>query len=835
EAAHILSTGFNAVGAELSLNLSSTTYLPDERIPCVVSLIDDGEPIPEVGLNITIIANDPEDTQRSFSFEAQTDENGEYGFDVRDRIPYEELLHDEFLWFSVTAQLADDPSLVSNEGKFVVHRLMGRIATERTDYTAGEEVEIAFGEYDLVEQEWIETNYTLRVNYLRPITTEYRVSSTSIPVFVSSGVIGNEERITLSIPGHIPAGTYLITATFDNTVVEHKIQVYTRDEGIRMTSSVESYKAGDDIPIHISTSNASGKWLYVDVVTGRSLTMYSVLLDGSDLDMIIPTADYRHSVDVRAYFISDFGSIVSDFLGLRQDFSDFIVNLTLDKDTYEPGELARLNLTITDELGNPVPDLLVGLSIVDSAVFELEEDSDESPFFSRYYAPYEQERYYRLRANFAYVSWSPEELVNHTESYWPEFEEITVGNGSPEYDEERYDMKNSADGVFGMPGEATLGDDLGQALEETEIRSDFRETAYWAAGLKVENGTYSWAIKLPDNLARWRVKLLVITDTCFGAVKVIHFNTSKDFFVDVDIPHRVTQDDEFTLVTRVHNFNDDAMNIQIGLTAGPWLNVFGANEFDLTMPEMSVQEVEFRVKVLENGLHNLTLIATDFGDHIDALRKDMFVRPNGALKTIHLTGSVEDSVSEEVEFLPELVNGSEQVVLRLAVGYGGLLEEGARMLRGYPYSCTEQIMSALLPNVLLYEHYTLTGGMSWQTRNRYERNIYHGILKLLSNQHPDGGWGWWRNDQTDGFMTAYVLFGLARTRDIGLHVSDKVLEEAQDALLDRMNDEGCWAPAHWMDENHIVMGLYVSYALAVSGFDSSRLGASLNSLADAWN
>ena len=27
-------------------------------------------------------------------------------------------------------------------------------------------------------------------------------------------------------------------------------------------------------------------------------------------------------------------------------------------------------------------------------------------------------------------------------------------------------------------------------------------------------------------------------------------------------------------------------------------------------------------------------------------------------------------------------------------------------------------------------------------------------------QHDDGGWGWWKNDQSDPFMTAYVIDGL---------------------------------------------------------------------------
>jgi len=195
---------------------------------------------------------------------------------------------------------------------------------------------------------------------------------------------------------------------------------------------------------------------------------------------------------------------------------------------------------------------------------------------------------------------------------------------------------------------------------------------------------------------------------------------------------------------------------------------------------------------------------------------------------------VEDTEVLEFEFLPEMANGSENAVLRLAVGFEGLLEEGARMLFGYQYDCTEQIMSALLPNALLYEYYTITGELDLHRKLAYHMNIGKGILKILSNQHSDGGWGWWKEDSTDAFMTAYVLFGLSRIRDAGFYVDNEVLEDASDALLERVSEDGYWAPAHWMNGNHIVMTIYSCNALINWGIDPSVIENSLNALSVDW-
>ena len=42
--------------------------------------------------------------------------------------------------------------------------------------------------------------------------------------------------------------------------------------------------------------------------------------------------------------------------------------------------------------------------------------------------------------------------------------------------------------------------------------------------------------------------------------------------------------------------------------------------------------------------------------------------------------------------------------------------------------------------------------------------------RLYSYQHDDGGWGWWKDDKTDPFMTAYVVDGLTMASGAGYAV-----------------------------------------------------------------
>jgi len=51
-------------------------------------------------------------------------------------------------------------------------------------------------------------------------------------------------------------------------------------------------------------------------------------------------------------------------------------------------------------------------------------------------------------------------------------------------------------------------------------------------------------------------------------------------------------------------------------------------------------------------------------------------------------------------------------------------------------------------------------------------------------QHGDGGWGWWENDDTHPFMTAYVVNGLDLAEKAGYSVGENMLSDGKSALKD---------------------------------------------------
>jgi uncharacterized protein YfaS (alpha-2-macroglobulin family) len=91
-------------------------------------------------------------------------------------------------------------------------------------------------------------------------------------------------------------------------------------------------------------------------------------------------------------------------------------------------------------------------------------------------------------------------------------------------------------------------------------------------------------------------------------------------------------------------------------------------------------------------------------------------------------------------------------------------------------------MSRVLPNAMVAQTFHKLGIRNELLEADLPPMMDLGLQKLYGFQHNDGGWGWWYDDSTDVNQTAYVLFGLAMTKQAGFDVDGDVIERGAEAL-----------------------------------------------------
>jgi uncharacterized protein YfaS (alpha-2-macroglobulin family) len=106
--------------------------------------------------------------------------------------------------------------------------------------------------------------------------------------------------------------------------------------------------------------------------------------------------------------------------------------------------------------------------------------------------------------------------------------------------------------------------------------------------------------------------------------------------------------------------------------------------------------------------------------------------------------------------------------------------------------------------------------------NRIELNnmVNAGLERLYNFQHDDGGWGWWQDDPSRVFMTAYVVSGMGQAEAAGYKIKTY-----------KFNRGRAWLNAELAAHPNMVSELraYVVYALATTG------GAPKEALDKAWD
>lgn len=133
-------------------------------------------------------------------------------------------------------------------------------------------------------------------------------------------------------------------------------------------------------------------------------------------------------------------------------------------------------------------------------------------------------------------------------------------------------------------------------------------------------------------------------------------------------------------------------------------------------------------------------------------------------------------------------------------------------------------MSSFLPDVVVahaLDALKLNSPLNSQSaRATLNDEVKAGLEKLYGFQHDDGGWGWWADDQSRVFMTAYVVSGLAAAKDAGYDVEE-----------DRITKGRGWLEKSLAAHPNMIPDLraYVVFAMAAYG------GAPHDALEKAWS
>ncbi len=359
------------------------------------------------------------------------------------------------------------------------------------------------------------------------------------------------------------------------------------------------------------------------------------------------------------------------------------------------------------------------------------------------------------------------------------------------------------------------------SMVEPVVRKIFKDTAFWQPNVTTgADGKANVKVQLPDNLTTWRATSRAITaDTRVGTTtqKIV---ARKDVIIRIASPRFLTQGDTVVLSGIVHNYlkADKPTQISIDVSGG---QLQDPARQTVTIPKNGEYRVNWRVAAPATG--ELKILAKALTDtESDALETSIPIAPRGLKQTRgHTLAISEENADQTVTFrLPNNAEaGARSLRIETSPSIAAMLFGALDYLTAYPYGCTEQTMSQFLPTVIVAQTLKDVPTANIKATNDIARKVQKGLKRLYNYQHEDGGWGWWKDDPTDAFMSAYVVDGLWLAKRAGYEIDDTRLSRGRDKLK-AMLDAGK------LDDNTSIDAesrAYMIYALNESGGTDARL------------
>jgi len=525
---------------------------------------------------------------------------------------------------------------------------------------------------------------------------------------------------------------------------------YGQEEYVEIIADKKTYQPGETARLMLRGARFEVPILVTkeaDSVTYHHLVRYK---PGDVIDVPIADADCGDTYVNVAFLKDDRFYRAEQRLRVPATPRELKVSIAAEAAVSRPGQTGRFTLAVRDAHDRPVRAQL-SVGVVDEALYGVKPDATPDPL--RFFYRHEYSRVgTEFSREYSFVGWSGTRQLLLAQRRRP----------------------------------MTLADFKADRPSRPEVRKNFPDAIFWNASVVTDAaGTAHVELPYPDSLTAWRMTVRAVTpDTLVGAA-IGRTVTTKDLIVRVITPRFLTEGDETDVPIVVHNYlpsqNDVAVETTVtGLTP---LATGTAAVQHLSIPSGGDQRLEPRFRADTVGPVSVTASATTEGAS-DAAQMSLPVLPFGLKRVASASGSIVTAPEAAASLvIPERSNPAARTLrIALAPSMAGALLGALDFLTSYPYGCTEQTLSSFVPNLVVLRALDQLELAPTERLTALDRQVTAGLGRLYDYQHEDGGWGWWKTDENDPFMTAYALDGLLEAKKAGYKIDDSRLWRGRSAL-----------------------------------------------------
>jgi hypothetical protein len=609
--------------------------------------------------------------------------------------------------------------------------------------------------------------------------------------------------------------------------------------GIELVFDQAYYEVGDIAKVLINTARDSGPVL-LTTEADELLDHRIVATSGASTLVEIPiTAKHVPNFDLRAVMVAD-NVIHQDGRRVVVPPTERLLNVTLatSGEEFQAGETTTATVRVADHSGKPVS-TEVAVMAIDASILYIQPEFREAvaKFF-----------FGRIRQSGVRSDTSLDGSRRDVRALQRRVDGFAGNRMAADLEAPMATAEVFREGKAMADGESNGGD------APVEIRRNFADAILWLAqGHTDEDGTLTVEVPFSDDLTTWRLTAIAVDEDTRVGEAGTQVVTTKELIARLQSPRFLVEGDQAWLSVIAHNDTDEALAATVHLSASAAIALSdvvidgepmtgepgGALAITIAARGETMVEYLATARLAEPCTLTATVRA---GERSDGVLRTIPVLRYGSDKFLAKGGSIRGGDETQVVTLtlPEAMDPRSPLMeIHLTPSVAAAMLDALPYLVEYPHGCVEQTMSRFLPAVMTRRTLQNLGlslddvrrrieaqagpadlGMRWRVdrnpvfNDRAMNNmIAAGLARLAGMQGADGGWGWWKDEPSNPYMSAYVVYGLSEARSSDVAVDPGVLSRGVAFLKQRVVSDEPASRYRWASDDDNVR-TWMLFALA---------------------
>jgi len=368
------------------------------------------------------------------------------------------------------------------------------------------------------------------------------------------------------------------------------------------------------------------------------------------------------------------------------------------------------------------------------------------------------------------------------------------------------------------------------------VRKYFPETLHVEPSLITDTkGKGSVSLTVADSITTWRISSTANSKDGELGSSVSSLKVFQEFFIDIDFPVSLTQNDQVSVPIAIYNYLQTNQTIELKVRKDDWFDLLDEATKKRTLKPNEITVEYFTIKVKDIGNYAFQITAKG-STKSDAIERRIEIKPDGDPIEISYSDRLDETVTKILTLPPDMINKSQQVIVKIYPGLFSQVVEGLDSLFRLPSGCFEQTSSTTYPNILTLRYMQDAKIISPEIEMKASTYINQGYQRLLTFEVNGGGFSWFGDAPAHNILTAY---GLMEFYDMSFvhNVDPAVIMRTQNYLVSKQSADGSFPP----DDGGIAEGAinaymgnilrntgYLAWALAYSDYQGEAVQRALS-------